>query len=534
LWTTLPTIIITVYAKFYSTMVEKLKNSQPMMELLDSPQRPGTSLLKRLRRDKTGAAQAEKSKPSTVERTLLLDYHKYWPLSDSWHAFQNRHYLVGVCMLINVALVVSSSLGAATFSTATVIVNSTTTISFTSFFDELTPDRKSALPSFDAASATLVSGASSGPWTTSQYSFNPFSGVNTPSRPGSLMGNTLAYYSTLDCVVIAEGDPSLILSAGGSTDSFTVNYTFTDRGCPVTQVVNVTPFDLFAKSWIEPHCNSSTVNARDHVRIGLIAGQHDATSATRLANTTLLSCIPTFWNATATVITAVNNATSRPGQQLDFSLSSSNATDFQPEFWQVWLENLPMYKSLDPGAEYNMDRLANIVYNLALVRDTSNPFNSTLLLLALPDVFNAVVATFVGKWAYKESTEQLLPGTFSALELRLFVVPGTTAAVLAVLFLALLSTVWTWVYVARNRDVLEREVKLMLGHAMLFQGSTDIAAYIEAVKQYASNRVVSLETIDLVKYTEKEPRLNNCECWMDRTDGKIRVERPDMEGNLEN
>jgi len=44
---------------------------------------------------------------------------------------------------------------------------------------------------------------------------------------------------------------------------------------------------------------------------------------------------------------------------------------------------------------------------------------------------------------------------------------------------------------------------------------------------------VSLEESDLVGYTEKEPRLNNCDCWMDMTDGKIRVERPDMEGNLE-
>ena len=181
-----------------------------------------------------------------------------------------------------------------------------------------------------------------------------------------------------------------------------------------------------------------------------------------------------------------------------------------------------------------MNLLANIVYNFALVRDASNPFNSTLLLSAFPDVFNAVVAAFVGKWAYKErSTAQLLPGRFSALETRLFVVPATAAAVLAVLFVALLSTVWTWVYVVRNRDVFKREVKLMLGHAMLFQGSPDVAAYIEAMKEYASNRGAISETSDLVEYTEKEPRLNNCKCWVDKVDGKIRVQRPDMEGYLE-
>lgn len=86
LWTTLPAIIIGLYAKFYSGMVDKLKNSQPMIELLNPPRPAGPNLWKRRRRDKSGSSEGVQPKRSTVERTLLLDYRVYLPGVDSWHA----------------------------------------------------------------------------------------------------------------------------------------------------------------------------------------------------------------------------------------------------------------------------------------------------------------------------------------------------------------------------------------------------------------------------------------------------------------
>ena len=539
LWTTLPAIVIAFYAKFYGAMVDKLKNSQPMMELLHPPppQRAGPGFWKRLlHRNKPATGDGEKPpKRSTVKRTLLLDYHTYLPGVDSWHAFRNGHYLVSACMLISILFLPSSSIGAAIFSTATVTINSPVTIAFTSVFDGFQPTKKSAMSSFDAASATLVGGASPAPWTTLKYALTPFSiSPGTQARLGNMTANTLLYYSALNCVNIGDHDPSLVVSAGGSTGSgnfVTVNYTFTDRGCPVTQIQMVTPFPFLAQAWVEPHCSPSAVDAPDHVRIGLIAGQYDESSATGLANTTLLSCIPSFWSANATVTTAAaNSGTSRPGQQLDFTLPSSTAAAaLQPLFWQRWLEDIPNYKTTDPGAEYNMNLLAAIAYNLAAARDAGNPFNSTLLLSTFPDAFNAVVAAFVAKWAYKDAATQLRPGIFSAVETRLFVMPATAAAVLAILSLALLSTIWTWIYVVRNTNVLERGVKLMLGHAMLLQGSPDVAEYIEVVKRSASSRNDMLERSDLVEYAKMQPRLRECGCWMDTTDGTIRIQRPDIE-----
>ncbi len=257
------------------------------------------------------------------------------------------------------------------------------------------------------------------------------------------------------------------------------------------------------------------------VRMVLLAGQYDAASPTGLANSTLLSCKPAFWNATATVVT-VANAT-RPGQVLDVSLSP--ATSLEPYFWPVWLQDLSLYESIDPRATFQMTRLGNIVYNFALAQDANNPFNSTLLLSGFAAAFNAMASSFVGTWAYKEGEqpEIRLSGTFCAFETRLFVVPGTAISVLVVMFIALLSTIWVWVYVSRHRGVLEREVKLMLGNAMLVQDSPDVRTYIRAVERSAEKHGVVLKESDLVEYAKKDPSLNNWECWIDEAD-KIRVE----------
>lgn len=544
LWTWFPAFAMGLYSSFYAAMVNCIKATQPMMELMRPAGREkacvtckkvhGRNDLPCFTTDFCLNKRPKKAR-STAKLTLLLDYNTC-PIINSVQALAHRHFLVAVCMLIQVLLTLMSGLSAAILSVASVPVNSTIAITFNSYFDDWNlSTTTSTRPAFDIASANLINGGLPFSWTTQNYSILPFYPA-AGSASGNLTGDTLAYSSSLDCSSFAADDlikEGAVTLTGGTPDSaangsITVNFNFTDRGCSIDQWVLVYPSDaapqMYGQTWAVTECPLDA----NPGRLGIITGVYVKSAPFLLANFTLLSCIPSFWNSTASVTVSSNGN----GSSEVTGLSVSTAVRWWPEFWDFWLNNIPYYRLYDPAQLSSMDSLAYLAYNYAVKQNATYPFDTELISASFQIVYSAVFAAFASASVYSPSPQTNTSlGTLLRLQNRLFVVSTPAIAIIVIVGVALLTTIWVAVYVTRNREILAQaqSLDLILGNAILVDGSDTISKYIEEIKSEVGHKLqnsATLENSDLVEYAKKTPALSEWECWLDK-DGKLQLRRPE-------
>lgn len=107
LWTFLPAFVVSMCGAFFSTTLQALEDCQPTIEL----RKHTNSSRKTCSYDASNAGcilpwcrkatSPEAPKKSTAKLTVLLDYGGEWlPLVDTFHAFRNKHFLIGLCMMV--------------------------------------------------------------------------------------------------------------------------------------------------------------------------------------------------------------------------------------------------------------------------------------------------------------------------------------------------------------------------------------------------------------------------------------------------
>jgi hypothetical protein len=406
---------------------------------------------------------------------------------------------------------VTSGIGAATFSVAQVPVDISTVVTFYYSFYEYAPMGKSARQSFEATSAILLNGGLPFPWTTTTYSFAPFT-IPNPPRMGNISAVSQAFSSTLDCAVLPSGSMSILVNTRDGKDSPSVSFIFTDRGCVVDNL-DINPTEdppLWTKSWTKSNCGPES----DEFRHGLIVGTWDNSSGFYLSNFTLLSCTPTIWNSTTHVTATLNGSES--AQIVDSSILQSEPVDLA--FFRSYLGDIPLTEIYGPNAVMAGDIMSTLVYEHAAKQHGNNSLDSENLVDSFKVVYSAAFATFVGLEGYVPLESPItLPGTLSTSQNRLFVVIQPAAVLILVVSIALISTVVISWYVRRMRRLLVQNKELILGHSLLLKDNVGLETYIKELERLASS-TTSLENVDLVRCAENSESLASWECWQDIDD----------------
>jgi hypothetical protein len=575
LWTSLPAFVVYMCAALFATTLTALENCQPTIELwrqrnsgLKTPSSGSPESGYMLRLCGKGVSTSTPNK-STAKLTILLDYGSCWiPFQDTFHAFQNKHVLIGICTMVKWFFVATGPLAAAIISIANVPSSKDIQVTFNTFFDDW-KNGSSSQSAFESASAILLNGASPYRWTTNESSVVPFFASSDLS--GNLTADTRSYSASLDCQLInidsllGAGNITLEASSGGNTTTFD----FTDRGCSAQAWVLVDPNTPLHSLTRFTTCPLEA----DRARLLFIAGLYDPTSIYLLGNLSLISCIPYFWNSTSrvSVLFDVENP-KQSGQIINIMTNISSIERFWPEFWQMWMYELPEYKVYDSTFLSDSDDFGNIAYKYAMQSNGMIDF-----LESVNATFSVLFAAFATVSIYSPLTKNTTStGSLAWHANRLFVVFFPATVVTIVMGASFVVTICIVIYANQHRDILKEHLDLILGHAILLQQNHGISSFIQRVKDSAEqqeekhleyendrknrrqhkgkdgkrkanaadsdparkrvNETVRDQSIraaagvaangrDLVKYAERTPSLNSWNCWVDE-EGIFHMEEP--------
>lgn len=537
-WTTVPSLVMIFYGAFFQGMLDQLKICQPIMELhrkqrtyLDNRMwtRSWWPPLKKRRRKKPKLGETS----STAKLTLLLDYRQFLPVEDFIRAFSNKHYVLGVCIIIRILLILAVTLSAAILSVVTVPIEYDMTVNVTSYFDTYQADGMKAplRPAFDVSSSTLIYGAEPIAWTTFNYSFQPFQ-TSPNLGNGSIKARTEAYSARLDCAAVpyqqayAAGAISVTPPDNLNASYLTIN--FIQEGCEIRHGFGLsTQKEQVARMFAVTNC-PGPLSGRGRTRLGMLAGQYDGNALLHLANLSIISCLPSFWNTTGEVTVATSD-TGGVGKILSFEPDGPDVEIF-PTFRQPLLDKLPQNVIQDVDSNYDMDSMARLAFNYATIRNRDSPFDNATLITSLNVAFRAFYASFITTVAYFPTDAPTpVAATLIRAEPRLFVISAVAFPVVGILAAAMLATCWVAVYAHRNRAVLREKVDpVVLGHAQLIgvDEGTDVGKYLAAVRgDIETVHGGDVDNADVVKHARKDWRLRDWKVWLD-LEGRVRVESP--------
>jgi hypothetical protein len=550
LWTSVPAFIVTMCGALFATTLRALQDSRPTIELrrasdADSntfsygPRKAGYLLP--FRRKAPIHQIEEKAK---AKHTVLLDYGRDWfPFVDSYHAFQNKHFLISACTIVKWFFVAIGPLAAAIISIGNVPSSKGIAVTTNSFFDDNKNVSSSRL-ALQSTSAILLNNASSHPWSTDMYSVVPF--FANSETPGNLSADTRTFSGTLDCVPISV---ETLQSAGNLTlvDQVVPTFNFVDRGCPGSTFLTVAQGTPVYANTFYLDCPYEAVP----MRLVLLTGVYENTSRYLLGNVSLISCIPYFWKSISrvTVLSAANSL-EKPGQILNIVEDKSSVKQWLPSLWSRWMPEITEYRVQDPRLLMDADDFGFITYNYAMNSSGTIDFAQ-----AMNITFSVLFATFSTLEAYSPLPESFASnGTLSRPGNRLFVVFLPATIVTFVMALSFVVTIWISVYAYKHRVILKEHVGLILGHALLLEGNDGVGSFVDAVRadlrrqaevairapdnktikkigEASSDVTVNLQMEnmirhgDLVQYAEDFGNLKDWDCWVD-DDGKLWMREP--------
>jgi hypothetical protein len=503
LWTSLPSFLFNLYGLVWAMVVADSATRQPYVELM----RRGP--------DTRGA---------TPFRSIMLDYNAI-PAWKSWVvALRNKQAHLGVGMLL--ALLVSnvlSSLAAhllvqqqAQFSTTSPITSTS------SGFDPSLLDSKTNLqPFIDVATAVQAYNTSPPAWTTETYAFGRFALTDKGvADSANVTANTSAYSARLECETIRPADyRSKLGELVDDTRGLTVD--FTDRGCAVSQFLSLSPnTPTYAATWYA-RCPDSDVN-----RFGIFAGRYSASSATGLADLSVTSCVPTYWQTNGSLTmsyAATNGDTSSSAAYSYLDFDGHSRTQIDPGLQVVFEDALRDYTIFNPAAAAMTDAVGYAVYSAAQRRRTPQTGfpGAAAIRQSTQAVYATVFAAMTSSVLLPESGSKTSSdsGIVTTTKNRLFV-----ASTIAYIFAASMAVVVAchvvlfW-YGQRHHTPLDEEPVGLLGAAKFLRRS-DLAAIVD---DFEERHTRDGQLAHMQAYMRRHFPLRRSACWWDERERRIRV-----------
>jgi hypothetical protein len=471
LWTALPSFLMALYRLIWESIVSAAANRQPYVEL-----------------------RKPKQKAGNAGCSIMLDYQSYSSLYGWVIAFRCGHWILGLCMVLNIILSIllvpitaHLLIAGSIYIGSDILVNPSGTFN-TSLF---TP-KTDAQPAIIAATAHLVYGANPPPWVTTEYAFEPFSIPNVAT--GNIAIDVNAYAGYLDCQLISPSEYTISTATRISID-------LDDRGCRVPTLllpVSVSNSSarvgseetIYSKTWSWDQCGDKAHNSR----IGLwVGGDSTDASSTGNLNVSIISCIPSFWKTRGALTLSLVR-----GASTFFFEPLPNATELEPRSFQTLVLDLPDFQYFDPTATFLTDAFGRAVFEYSSMKYPDAPLNGAGLVSSTQEVFTSMFAFLAGT-TLLQRTPAATPATATLLvnKTKLFVstrVAYTLVVMCSLVFGCNILLIW---YVEAYPSCLREEPRGLLRMAGILE------------KSNLSN-IVS-------EFTQKHPNENNMQEFMKRS-----------------
>ena len=483
LWTSLPSFIFQLFSLGWATIVSSTADRQPYVEL---------------------------ERGSGALRTVMLDYGTIPGWKSWWIALvRNKHRHIGsgllLALLVSLALV---PLSAHLLVAQSTLTGSVVPITFTSDFSVDAINSKTNLqPFIDISTAVQAYNSSPPTWMTGQYAFGHFH-VPHDSGSGNITVNTSGYSAVLQCQTV---DPTEYQAQLTGADPATLTVTFTDRGCNVEQefaVSSNTP--TYTMAWYS-FCRETRYN-----RFGMFAGQYSAIADNHLADFSVTSCIPTYWQTNGSLTMEIGTAP----QPVYVSFDGKSETEMFPGLEIVFENALRDYVIFNPGAGTNANAVGFSIYSTAVQQYGQTPPNSTSILSSTENVYATIYAALANNILLQRATTPRDDfGSHTHTVSRLFISRSVAYIIIGVLVVVFICHMILFCYAYLHHTMLDEEPVGVLGAAKLLRRS-DLFELIDNFEERHT------EIGKMQEYMKKHYRLGDGDaCSWDKTERKVRVER---------
>ncbi|KAH9224912.1 hypothetical protein DL95DRAFT_400209 [Leptodontidium sp. 2 PMI_412] len=435
LWTSFPTLIITVYVLCWSAIISDFQDRQPFIELA-------------------------KPDGATGKMSVLLDYRQHALPTRWFRAWRNKHRVLGVAILLTfvnkLALIALASHLLAVESTPS---TRPADMLLTTTFNETGVDSRTNLASaLNLVLATRNLDARFPPWTLDRYAFPQFNSATASKLGTQLAVNLTAYSADLDCITL----PDYSSSNTSDETSMTVIFSGTDRGCAYRQTVVVD--NAAATEYIT--ASAETANCGGSSRLLLIHGYFDANAANRLSDLKVISCIPSYWKTQGSLSISAAEPP-QPPAIVGFK-PDGVSTSFQWSSSDLFETGVQLVVALDPTAAISGNTFGLLALNHARKFDPNLRPTSADLINATTEIFQSTFAFTAKSFLLQSTTTPVTVKGASLTQVsRLTVVTWVAGLMLGILFLITMWTIIVGIQSHRAISILKEEPQGLLGLALL-------------------------------------------------------------------
>ncbi|KAK3643287.1 hypothetical protein LTR56_010243 [Elasticomyces elasticus] len=439
LWTTVPTLLMTLVALFWASIVTAYACEAPMMSL------------------KAGAP---------MHQTVLLDYRRYPACYVYIRAWKNGHILLGCCLLSAfIASVFLGPLAAHMFQVITPSVERYIDVSQRGVYNE-----SRLMPSIDYSPVIgLVSAVRvyHGNWPHYTDGIRAVPRHALPELEAEIPNtsevsiNTTAYSASLSCQLVQDYSMSSNSEGDGLA---TVTLNANDRGCEISLKAGVGPgTPILLRTGINNQCTGTT----GYSRIVFLAGSYSASAAYLLDSMSVLSCMPNYTTTMGTALFPPDFSS------LTFHPQPESEADARPAGWKqfedalIALSNVGNNNSPDITSQFGS-------LMLEMIRDenTSNVLDPGRLMHAASTAFSSAYAVFTGIHLFDaDQAERRVPGRIRLFQVKLASVPWSVYTTIIILALMFVLSVWMNIVVNAKTPRLAEEPRGMLSAASVLHKS---------------------------------------------------------------
>jgi hypothetical protein len=467
LWTSLPSLIMTLYNLFWGIIAAAAIDRQPFIDLMIK-------------------------KEVTAARSIALDYRTKPPIWNCIVALNNRHFLVSGLMATGLFMSLMAAAAAHLFVMKSIVSTESTEYPVITAFNSSALTAATDLrPALDLVVATRIYGASPPSWSDGEYAFP------TISLPAS--SNNLNFTASIDaqaaylaCTRLDNSRYSTTLEDATEPGFTKLVMTGNDRGCSIGASVMIqSQTENYLHTFFELSCESDVGNQR----FRMVAGTYSASSPTLLQNFSIISCIPQYWKipghlelfkSSAEHVPVVNafvrNTTG--AMELGFGGIGMSA---------LFVGGLDIVLALDATSTTSTTEFGRILFREAQKRSTS-PMDADVLQDAMSEVFTTTFSMLASTVLFTPTQNGLdltVKVDTAGTSQRLFVYLPIAGLVCAVITLSVLCTVAVMLYTSTHASILREEPSGLFSYADMLFGSNiwDLVAQVRAHAKY-DGRVV--------------------------------------------
>lgn len=445
LWTTLPAVVFTLYRLFREAVVSALVVETPFIELHKS----------------------SPTRRTKVRKSVYVDYRTSLSIIAWYEALKNKHTFLGLCMLfsfvVSLALV---PLAGGLFAEGREFLVSNATVNLFSVFNpsvDISTADYGLL--FDAVSASWINAAPYPAGTDGHY---PLPRIQPTEALQNYTISSTAETSqlSLDCRIV---DDATIDTVNRTGIILQTNFTTTDRDCAISgdslQNNNGLEFDYFKTFTVQdcPDWAGRTRLVLFYVRLSPLG---------TYLNSTLVSCIPSYWDVNGTV--SITRSTGYKGQLAEtpsFNEQSRSVKELPNLQRRTFEQAVLNVKTINIGGNVSTaDRLSELVARD--IDSRSLDFSASSIMKALNTIYPAIY-TLLCVYHFFPTLEQPIQqnGILTVVENRLHVVVAAAVAMLAILILLVVETLYLIIYLHRHPSILAEEPVGLVGAANLLHES---------------------------------------------------------------